>query len=545
MEQRFPKKSESMVVHRPQPIKGKDEDDIEASAYNRLKELEALSRRSEERYAALAQAIAQITWTVAPDGKVVEDNPFWRAYTGQSEAPIKGWGWLEAVHPDDRARVVEVGRQAIMSGTMYETEYRIRRADGVYRYFLVRGVPIFEEDGTLREWVGICTDITERQLLGEHLMARAGQLEAIFETIADGLVVYDQKGNVVQTNIAARQLLNPNLNGYESDVYERLKTYAMRDEHGKKITYDQMPLVRILHGEELTGNNAVDIQLSMLDGRKIQVNASGAPMRDNEGCIVGAVCVFRDVTERRHLEVEHLRLLAALQETNTHLEQVNKVQSDFISIVSHEFRTTLTGIQGFSELLRDGDFDATDVKDYATDINIDAQRLSRMITELLDLERMKSGKMVFHMGRLNLNTLLIEVIERTRINTLHHSIHYNLEEPLPEVIGDSDKLTQVVTNLLSNAIKYSPDGGDILITSRREGDFVRVSVQDSGMGIPAQALEKIFTAYNRVDSEKTRYIQGTGLGLPIVQQIIKGHGGMVGVKSTSGQGSTFYFTLPL
>lgn len=513
--------------------------------YNKLREEEEFFHRSEERYRALAKATAQITWVMSPDGQVIEDIPLWRAYTGQSEAEVKGWQWLEAVHPDDHTHVLAAWQNALETRAVYETEYRTRRADGIYRYFLVRGVPVFEEDGTLREWVGICTDITERKQLEEQLMARASQLEAIFETIADGLIVYDQKGNIIHTNLATRHLLTRNFNYYNRDLHERLRAYETKDGQGQLLPIDQLPLMRVLRGEELTGNDTVDIQSNLLDGSTTQINVSGAPMRDNEGHIVGAVCMFHDVTERRRLEAEHVNVLATLQETNAHLEQVNRMQADFISIVSHEFRTTLTGIQGFSELLCDSDLDNLDVREYATDINTDALRLNRMITELLDLERMKSGKMMFHPEPLNLNALLVEIIEHTRPNTPAHSIQYVLEEFLPEVMGDSDKLTQVVTNLLSNAIKYSPNGGDILVTSQREGAFVHISIQDSGIGIPEYALEKVFLPYNRVNSEETRYVQGTGLGLPIVHQIIQMHNGAVRVESTLGQGSTFHFTLPL
>jgi PAS domain S-box-containing protein len=547
MEQGPKKQTKHMIAARHQSEKDEAKCDVDAAMYNRLKELEELFHRSEERYCALAQATAQITWTRSPDGQVGEDMPFWRAYTGQSEAEIKGWGWLSAVHPEDHVRIRDAWRQAVADKGIYEIEYRAMGADGIYRHFLVRGMPVFAEDGTLREWIGISTDITERKIMEDQAIARAIQLEAIFETITDGVLVYDSEGNITRANAAARNILNLKsaLNFYEHSAYERLNLYEMKDEQGNELPFEQIPLVRILHGAELTGNNAVDIQLRLPGGRRTQLNVSGAPMRNKEGRIVGAVSVFRDVTERRDLDEERLNILATIHENNIQLEQINKIQSDFISIISHEFRTTLTGIQGFSELLRDGDFGEGEVKEYATDINTDALRLSRMISELLDLERMKSGKMMFRQEPLNLNALLIEVIEHARANVTHHPIYYALDESFPEIMGDSDKLMQVTTNLLSNAVKYSPAGGDIWITSRREGNFVRVSVQDSGIGIPAYALDKLFVQYSRIDSEKTRYIHGTGLGLSIVKQIVQTHGGMVGVESKLDQGSTFYFTLPL
>src|SRR5437868_11007821 len=138
-------------------------------------------RQSEERFQALIKATAQIAWTTTANGLVEEDIPLWRSYTGQSEAEVKGWGWLDAVHPDDRERIASIWSSAIAARSLYETEYALRRYDGVYRSFLVRGVPVFNEDGSIREWIGSCTDITEFkrveeeriQLLASEQVARA------------------------------------------------------------------------------------------------------------------------------------------------------------------------------------------------------------------------------------------------------------------------------------------------------------------------------------------------------------------------------------
>ncbi len=256
--------------------------------------------------------------------------------------------------------------------------------------------------------------------------------------------------------------------------------------------------------------------------------------------------------ERERGERERTRLLTALQtsndqlaQSNIQLAQVNKLQSDFISIVSHEFRTTLTGIQGFSELLRDEEFNTSEVRDFATDIHTDALRLTRMISELLDLERMKLGKMTLHLGRVDFNTILEDTAERMHSTATHHQVVIHLDEQLPSIEGDYDKLIQVVTNLVSNALKYSPAGGNISLSSRLEGGQIHVSVSDQGIGIPPEALEDVFVPYNRLESGKTHYIQGTGLGLAIVREIIQMHSGKVWVESVFGEGSTFHFTLPL
>jgi signal transduction histidine kinase len=227
------------------------------------------------------------------------------------------------------------------------------------------------------------------------------------------------------------------------------------------------------------------------------------------------------------------------------LERLNRAKSEFVSIVSHEFRTPLTGIQGFSEMMRDEILSIEEMREYAGDINKDSRRLNRMIDEMLDLDRMESGRMTIHPERMDLNAVLDEAVNRVRPNAPHHTLSLDLQSDLPPIHADRDRLTQVASNLLNNAVKYSPTGGRITVKSRAEGEGVRIEVRDEGLGIPTEALETIFERYSRVDSQATKDIPGTGLGLPIVRQIVQLHGGKVWAESELGRGSVFYVTLPL
>ena len=242
---------------------------------------------------------------------------------------------------------------------------------------------------------------------------------------------------------------------------------------------------------------------------------------------------------------EQDQLSAAKILLNEQLEQANKMQGDFISVVSHEFRTSLTSIEGFSTLLRSEDFSAEEVKDYANDIYIDAIRLHQMVTNLLDVEQMKQDKMPLHRERVDLNTLLTTIVKHLEPVSTRHTLRLSLDEKLSQLEGDPEKLRQAIMNLLSNAIKYAPMGGDILITSSKKGNEVHVSIQDHGIGIAPEAIKNIFTPYHRVNSSSTRYIQGTGLGLSLVSEIIHQHDGTIWVESTPGHGSTFHLSFPL
>jgi len=227
------------------------------------------------------------------------------------------------------------------------------------------------------------------------------------------------------------------------------------------------------------------------------------------------------------------------------LERLNRAKSEFVSIVSHEFRTPLTGIQGFSEMMRDEELSLDEMREYAGDIHKDALRLNRMITEMLDLDRMEAGRMTMHPERIDLNAVVEDVADRVRPNAPNHTLTLDLQKDLPGINADRDRMTQVASNLLNNAVKYSPTGGRITVTTRAEGDQLRLDVRDEGLGIPPDALETIFERYSRVDSQATKDIQGTGLGLPIVRQIVQLHGGKVWAESELGRGSVFHIILPV
>jgi signal transduction histidine kinase/integral membrane sensor domain MASE1 len=254
--------------------------------------------------------------------------------------------------------------------------------------------------------------------------------------------------------------------------------------------------------------------------------------------------VMQDVTEQRRAQALAVSE-AALRATNEQLEAVSRAKSEFLSVVSHEARTPLGSIRGFSEMLRDDDLSPEERFEYAGLINTEAQRLGRLVEDLLDLDRLESGRVALRLERVDLGPIITAALEQAAPTTNGHVLRSAVEPSLPCLRGDSDKLAQIVGNLITNAIKYSPRGGVITVSACLEQGQVHLRVQDEGIGIPAAMLETIFERYTRVESAEHRAIKGTGLGLPIVRQIAELHGGRAWAESEPGQGSIFHVTMPI
>jgi signal transduction histidine kinase len=235
---------------------------------------------------------------------------------------------------------------------------------------------------------------------------------------------------------------------------------------------------------------------------------------------------------------------------NRKLKELDRLKSDFVSVVSHEMRTPLTSIKAFAELIiMKPEMPAEKRKRLLSIINNENDRLIRLINDILDLNKIEAGKYSWNIRRVD----LAEVIQSTvaNIRALADNKGVSIQSPpagLPVLDGDHDRLMQVVTNLLSNAIKFTPSGGAITIKAacaRSPVDQVTISITDTGIGIPLQDLEIIFEKFHRSSGDLTNSAEGTGLGLSISKYIVEHHGGRIWAESTPGKGSTFFFTLPL
>jgi len=226
------------------------------------------------------------------------------------------------------------------------------------------------------------------------------------------------------------------------------------------------------------------------------------------------------------------------------IRRLEKAKSEFVSMVSHELRTPLTSIHGFSEILATKDMEPGKKQEFYRIILNESERLSRLITNLLNLSKIEAG-IELNREMVNLADLVEEDMEFFQSQTGEHELKYMGSSQLPQVYGDQDRIHQVIKNLLSNAIKYSPAGGPVEVETGVEGKYVTIAVTDYGIGIPPDELPHIFERFRRVENKELSGITGTGLGLAIVKHLVELHGGKITVRSEPGQGSTFTVFIPI
>jgi len=550
----------------------------------RLLELE--SRARAEAQAAEAQVRAMLD--VLPYGIVISDadgtlvamNQALHALWGDS-APLnigiseyrEFKAWWPATGQPVAAEEWGLARALLQGSPVLGDEMDIETFDGKRKVILNSAAPVRDGNGSVIGGVAVNIDITERKRLEAELAQRLSELENVFSSITDALLVCDAQGRLTRMNAVARDLLG--LDSDHEDVMppELARRVRLRSSAGVPITNDEWALGHILGGESIPSDGAVDMVISRPDGMDAQIAFAGAPIRDGAGTIIGAVLVGRDVTERRRLEHE-LRTVnaqlasmsAALSEQAQRLETTNRRMDRFLAMANHELKTPLTSLSANLQLAsrrlrRGAPADERDAAPHADEAQVDAKslitvldraqgatrRMTRLVNELLDVSRIQTGRLALRQEPCDLLALTRSAIGELRRRHAGRVVHLRAQMESAPVLADPDRVSEVIDNYLSNATKYSPDNTPIIVSLALSDDGVaRVSVRDEGQGIPPETQTRIWNVFERLDTEAAQHTDGInlGLGLHICKTVIELHGGEVGVESAVGAGSTFWFTLP-
>ena len=331
------------------------------------------------------------------------------------------------------------------------------------------------------------------------------KLNTLFLHMTDGVAAFTTDGRLIHMNPATENLLG----------------VRMQD----SLTFDEM-----FEDLEMVGSDETAMRTFLTSeitrrGRVLSVTLAPYGALDGKG---GVIAVLHDITEQRRLD---------------------DARREFVANVSHELRTPLTNIRSYTETLLDaaGDIPLDTEKQFLGVISSESERMARIVTDLLTLSRLDYGRMELRMTRFSLSALLRKVADAMKFTAEDsgHELTVDAPDSLPEITGDRERIEQVVVNILSNAVKYTPSGGHIrLAACDGEKNTVRITVQDDGIGIPAEDVPRLFERFYRVDKARSRAAGGTGLGLAIAKEIVEKHGGHIELASEYGKGTTVHITLP-
>ncbi len=352
-------------------------------------------------------------------------------------------------------------------------------------------------------------------------------LENLVERAGDAIFTLDRSHAIVSWNRGAER------------IFHRSKAEVVGSTFYEFVQEESVSSLRNHIESVLNSETIVTIETEAVAkaGSWIQIALTLSPIRGAKGQVIGVSGIAKDITERKEVEEE--------------LRRLNEAKTNFVSTVSHELRTPLTSIKSFTEiLLHDMTSLSEDtVKRYLNLINEECDRLSALITSLLDLQKLNAGRLEVNLEPLVLAALVRQAADLFESVALRNRIElireFLVPDEMTEVLGDRGRLMQILSNLLSNALKYSNSGGHVKITLLSNNGELKLTVADDGMGIPVDQLDKVFEKFHQVDNSVTRAKGGTGLGLAITKELVHLHGGKIWVESREGCGCKFNVLLPL
>src|SRR5437660_1960169 len=477
-------------------------------------------RESEDRLRLVIDTIPQQIWSGPPDGSLDFCNAQWLSFMGCTQEEAQGEGWQRMLHPDDRERVLKAWRESVANGTPYEQEERHRRADGQYRWFLSRGVPLKDSEGRILRWYGTNTDIEDRKEAEARLRLVIDTLPAlVWSKLPDG----------------SADFLNQRFLEYTGFSLEEGLGWGWMNEFHPEDRAEEEWRAAFAAGEPFER----EARLRRADGAYRWFLLRAVPLRDERGNVVKWYGTSTDIEDRKRAE-------EALQEAQDKLAHVTRTQAmgELAAAIAHEVNQPLTAIvtnANFSlRQLKGSSPNLDELRTAITEIVNDGTRTSAVISRIRGLLVKGSPRRT----ELGINEIIPAVITLLRNELQRHRIQLRteLEANLPRVQGDAVQLQQVLINLIMNAVEAmrlsTEQPRKLLIRSAKNSDGIFVQVQDSGPGIEPELADGIFEPFFTTKAD------GIGMGLSISRSIIESHGGQLSLVSAS-QGALFQFILPI
>ena len=485
-----------------------------------------------EEFRLLAEAMPQIVWITRADGWNTYFNQQWVDYTGLTLEESYGHGWNKPFHPDDQARAWDAWQNAVANRATYALECQLRRADGVYRWWLIRGVPVLDKNGNVLKWFGTCTDIHNFKLAEEALRER--ESEERFRVMVNAMP---------QLAWIARPdgyifWYNQRWYDYTGTTPEQMEGWGWQSVH------DETELPKVMEhwkASIATGDPfEMTFPLRGADGIFRPFLTRGYPLKDADGRVIRWFGTNTDISERKQAEM-------ALNQAKEDAEEANRAKDRFLAILSHELRTPLTPALMIISAHQTDTALSADLREDLTMVRRSLELEARLIDDLLDINRLARGKIALRLQPTDLHRALRDVLTicHEEIEAKSLTLRLELDAPQHNVNGDSGRLQQVFWNLLKNAIKFTPEGGILTVrTLNFRAGIVRTEVADTGIGIDPQVIPRLFVPFEQGEVESKHQFGGLGLGLSICKALVALHGGVIWVESGgAGKGATFFVEL--
>ncbi len=525
-------------------------------------------------FETLANSLPALVWVADASGACVWFNRQWLDFTGRSLEQELGSGWVDSVHPDDRRHCVETYHRNLSARQPSQIEYRLRHHAGGYRWILDRGGPRFDADGAFIGFTGACIDIEDRKQV-EAERAR------FFDVATDILMTFRGDGYVSGVNPACErtlgwtaeeivkiplsELLHPDdldrtratgphvLNGGELINFEN--RYRHKNGGYRWLTWRARPDPegKLIYGAavDITDRKAAETQLRMLNETlEVKVAERTRELAAGEAATRAAQDELRRHRDNlQELIIEQTRDLIAARDQ---AEAASRAKSEFLANMSHEIRTPMNAVIGLSHLLATSEPLTPRQREYIDTLGKSAGSLLELINDLLDVSRLEAGAVTLENIPFTLCPLVQDVVRMMEGACEDKGLTFAVEGRLTDhrpFLGDPGKLKQILVNLCSNAVKFTETGGvRILISDAHSSDgrdTIRLTVADTGIGIPEAKLSTIFDKFSQADSSISRKYGGTGLGLAISRTLTELMGGTLTVESREGEGSRFTVQLTL
>ncbi len=533
---------------------------------------------SGRRYRFLAKAIPQIIWTAAPSGQIDSYNPRWTEVTGLPSRPNQPRQWRRALHPDDIARWLQGWAEVRSAGQNLNLDVRLRRTDGSYCWHLVRATPIRTRAGTLLKWLGTCTDI-DAQKRAEGMLGFLAEVSTVLASSLDYETTLAAVARLSVPHVAdwcAVDMLVPG-GGTRRLAVAHLdpSRVELGWELGRRYppaSGDLSATLRVLEtgrtevvpevDQEVLAASARDPDhLAMLREQAFtsSISAALAARGRTLGVITFAMAesgrrygkadipLVEDLARRAGMAVDNARLYREARKAREEAEAANRAKDRFLAVLSHELRTPLTPVLAEVSAMLDDPATPESVRPTLEMTRRNVELEARLIDDLLDLNRIVQGKLRLDRKVVDAHRLIREALEicRSGVEAARLRVELSLVATRHHIHADAARLQQVTWNLIKNAVKFTPEGGFIAIRTRDEGDRLIVEVADTGVGIEAKTLARIFDAFDQGHGSITQRFGGLGLGLAIGRSLAEAHGGRLTASSPGlNQGATFRLDLP-